>query len=247
MNRMENPVEGAGVAGVENDRSWGKEMVIAVARSAVFPDGTFQGFCRDLPSAVWRSLSRGYRLIPRSRAETDPSFKQLIPYVVVKGESGYFLYRRLSTGAESRLRGRYSIGVGGHLVESDLAGRPGKSFLAWPGGDHLPLEGGLLSALVAGLERELQEEMEFPGGLYPVRFLGLVNDETVPVARVHLGLVFQVDVGDRIPLVAEAESHIIDGRFAAAPEVMNNWVELESWSQIVARYLLLSKDRRVVN
>ena len=51
--------------------------------------------------------------------EVDPSFKQVIPYLVLRDAERYFLMRRTRAGVDARLLGRYSIGVGGHLNPGD--------------------------------------------------------------------------------------------------------------------------------
>jgi predicted NUDIX family phosphoesterase len=58
------------------------------------------------------------RWLPRSRVEDDPSYKQLIPYVLVKSSNNAFAcYQR--AGTEIRLHAFMSCGVGGHIEEVD--------------------------------------------------------------------------------------------------------------------------------
>ena len=56
---------------------------------------------------------------PRSAVETDPAFKQLIPYVVLRCGGDLFHYRRGSAGTEKRLAALRSVGIGGHIGEAD--------------------------------------------------------------------------------------------------------------------------------
>ena len=62
------------------------EEHVLVAPASVLDDlGRFQGFSREVDRylpALLESDLLAYR--PRSAMETDPSFKQLIPYVVFK-------------------------------------------------------------------------------------------------------------------------------------------------------------------
>ena len=60
-------------------------------------------------------------LMPKLRceAECDPSFKQIIPYVLVehKPTGRFFMTTRI--GGEERLKGQASIGLGGHLEDGE--------------------------------------------------------------------------------------------------------------------------------
>ena len=103
--------------------------------------------------------------------EVDPSFKQVIPYLVLRDGERYFLMRRTRAGVDARLHDRYSIGVGGHLNPGD---------------------GGVLG----GLRREWHEELvaDFEPAF---RLVGLLNDDTTEVGAVHLGAVYVADAAGR--------------------------------------------------
>ena len=51
--------------------------------------------------------------------EEDPSFKQLIGYVLLKdiNTNEVLVYKRLVGGGEARLHGKASVGIGGHMNE----------------------------------------------------------------------------------------------------------------------------------
>jgi len=111
-----------------------------------------------------RSALSEARFEPRGQMEHDPSWKQIIPYLVLRDGRDYYLMRRTRAGADRRLHDRYSIGVGGHINPGD---------------------GGLLG----GLRREWQEELE--ADFEPeFRLVGLLNDDATDVGSVHLGVVF---------------------------------------------------------
>ena len=118
---------------------------------------------------VWRD---------RRSVESDETYRQWIPYVLVQNPHGELaLYCR--RGTEPRLHGRWSVGIGGHINPSDLQRRTGLNRREiW----H--------QALWAGMRRELEEEMP---GLLPdgePRFLGLIHERMSAVGRVHIGVVF---------------------------------------------------------
>jgi predicted NUDIX family phosphoesterase len=116
------------------------------------------------------------RWLPRSHAEHDALFKQWIPYVLLEDSTGAFAaYPRL--GGEARLHGLHSLGLGGHVNPVDTPPAPSAGADFWR------------TTLWAGLHRELEEE--FPAAVAGVTtFLGLINEDTGPVGRVHLGAVF---------------------------------------------------------
>ena len=149
----------------------------------------------------------------RPLAEESPDYKQLIPYVVVRDGGRTFLMQRTDAGGDPRLHGKASIGVGGHLNPVDEGADP----------------------LFAGLRREWSEELitdwepEF-------RLVGLLNDDSNPVGSVHLGVVFTIEAAGRPVDVRERDK--LRGQFVAASEVRSAWDRLETWSRLVAEYLL---------
>ncbi len=117
--------------------------------------------------------------------------------------------QRTRAGADSRLHDRWSIGVGGHLNPGD--------------GD-----------LYGGLAREWREELI--AGFEPdLRFVGLLNDDTTDVGRVHLGVVFVTDAGGRPVVVRETDK--LSGEFAPAWAVRDVRDRLETWSRLVFDHL----------
>ena len=65
------------------------ERVLVVPTELLHSIGYFQGFCLDVEKYFDELLGSeqiSYR--PRSEMETDPSFKQLIPYMIFRYTSG---------------------------------------------------------------------------------------------------------------------------------------------------------------
>lgn len=109
--------------------------------------------------------------LPRSLAETDPAYKQWIPYSLLQLPDGRLAsYPR--QGTEARLHGLHSLGIGGHINPADAP-----SPFDW------------IATFQHGFHRELTEEYPAasPG---TTRLLGLINEDVGAVGRVHLGLVF---------------------------------------------------------
>src|SRR5262245_55932275 len=94
------------------------ERVLVIPTAVFHQAGLFQGFRPLDGDAAYlaRLLDPAHlSFLPRSRAEHDPSFKQLIPYVVLRWGDEAFHYTRGAAGTETRLQALRSIGVGGHI------------------------------------------------------------------------------------------------------------------------------------
>jgi predicted NUDIX family phosphoesterase len=150
--------------------------------------------------------------LPRSEVEHDPSYKQVVPYVVVRRGVEVLMYRRSPAGGEERLRQQWSIGVGGHVEAQDIS-------TAYPKNHRHAVEWAAC--------REVREET----GIDPVGLglpVGVVNDEETDVGRCHVGIVYEVNVG-------EAEVKYGPELHSAAfllPERIEAG-QLENWSRFV--------------
>ena len=193
------------------------ERVLVVPGAEFDRLGRFQGFSSEAERYLNALLVPQFATFrPRSEVEDDPSFKQIIPYVVFRSEGSIFCYTR-GGGGEARLRRRRSLGVGGHVAEADADGR------------------GTFDAYEMALRRELDEEVavESPGTL---RLVGLINDDSTPVGRVHLGAVHVYDL-DRAA-VRPLEADLADAAFIPLESLRNDWDAFETWSQICIDALL---------
>jgi predicted NUDIX family phosphoesterase len=194
------------------------ERVLVVPTSVVFESGKFQGFSADAESYLNRCFRPGVaRFLPRSDVETDPSLKQLIPYVVFRHEDTVFCYRRGTSQGEARLHAKRSLGVGGHVSEDDAQGEA-----SW-------------RAYLAALDRELAEEVELQT-TGPMRLAGLINDDSTAVGSVHLGVVHIYDLVE--PHVRAREDGLADAGFLSLEDVLSARDEFETWSQIVIDSIL---------
>lgn len=192
-----------------------EESVLVIPTLVLHDAGLFQGLCRDVEYYVSRLLNPAYfSFLPRGRAEEDPSFKQLIPYVVLKHGEQVFHYTRGKGGGEKRLRSLRSIGIGGHINPIDQAA-----------GKHAYREGML---------REVREEVAIDAG-YREWCLGFINDDATPVGQVHLGIVhvFELDA----PIVQRREADIAEAGFSPIRELVRELERFESWSRFVLTVL----------
>jgi predicted NUDIX family phosphoesterase len=185
------------------------EQVLVVRREDMFPDGAWHGFVSEDLDRHQRVIRDRHFFKPRAEVENDPSFQQIIPYVVFRHGDRYFLTHRLRASSEKRLRKQYSLGVGGHINPGDLEG-----------GDPI----------LDGLRREWSEEVIY-AGRFEARMLGLLNEDSSPVSKVHLGVVFLVD-GDT-PDITIRETDKLAGELMTLEEMRMYYLAMESWSQIV--------------
>jgi predicted NUDIX family phosphoesterase len=185
------------------------EHVLCVKREEVFPDGAWHGFVDTGLERVQRVIREQSFFMLRAEVEEDPSYQQIIPYLVFRHRDRYLLTRRLKASSEKRLRQLYSLGVGGHINPGDF-----------DGGDPV----------ADGLRREWEEEVRYEGHLEE-RMLGLLNDESSPVSKVHLAVVFLLD-GDT-PEIAIRETNKLAGELLTLDEMRIHYLEMESWSQMV--------------
>lgn len=193
---------------------------VLVIPTRLFHDlGHFQGFHEDVERYLSRLLQPenvSYR--PRDAMEQDPSFKQLIPYVVFthRGPDGLEVlqYQRGGGQGESRLHAKRSIGVGGHVSSVD----------ARVGDD--PYQ--------EGLRRELDEEVLVRTATRETK-VGLINDDETEVGRVHLGVVHVYETETRDISPREDEMH--DCRFMLLEQLRQDREQFETWSQICMDHL----------
>ena len=198
------------------------ERVLVVPRAEVPGGCDFIGLRRAdgrTLDQLRATVARSGRYLERPKAEADPDYKQLIPYVVVQDDARVFLMQRTDAGGDARLHGRASIGVGGHLNPVD------------DGED----------ALMAGLRREWSEELDARWDP-DFELVGLLNDDSNPVGAVHLGVVFTVQADGR-PLAVRERDKLI-GSFEERRVLHAAWDRLETWSQLAAEALGLAPARR---
>jgi predicted NUDIX family phosphoesterase len=154
------------------------------------------------------------RFMPRSQAEKDPSYKQLIPYVIMACDGRYLTYVRGRRAGESRLVGLRSIGIGGHINPSD----------------DLPLfSAGFYETYLAAVEREVAEEVSVQAR-HTDRIVALLNDDSNEVGSVHLGIVHYWRLDS--PGVVRREQMITQMVFMDAGELRKLRESMETWSQL---------------
>ncbi|QEL17993.1 phosphoesterase [Limnoglobus roseus] len=191
------------------------ERVLVIPTAHFQAVGSFQGY-RRADESFRRSLLdlRVFSFQPRSVVETDPAFKQLIPYVILRCGDQLFHYRRGASGNEKRLQALRSVGIGGHISEDDAAG-PADLY-------------------TNGMRRELAEEVTIDCH-FTERLLGFINDDRTFVGSVHLGVVHLLELD--AAAARSNEDALTETGFASESQLWDERGEFETWSQFAFEML----------
>jgi predicted NUDIX family phosphoesterase len=181
------------------------EQVMVVEREALASFLVERGLVQEETDHVLDIIVERHFFLDRPTAEISPQYKQIIPYVLIRHEQSYFLLQRTQKQTEARLHHKLSLGIGGHINPDT-------------------------PELLDGLRKELEEEVNVEGD-YDLSFVGILNDDTTDVGRVHLGAVYVLDTFDTEVTVRETEK--MTGRWVPREELAQHREAMETWSQIV--------------
>ena len=187
------------------------EKILVVKRTELFKEMPWNGLKEVSFDTYLEIIKTKQEFLWRSQMEEDPSYKQIIPYLVFSYEGKLFLMQRKSSSSETRLSSKFSLGIGGHIREEDLAG---KTIFDWA-------------------TREFNEEVDYKGKL-KIKPIGLLNDDTNDVGKVHIGFVFLLEGNsDQINIKSELKQ----GNLVSLEECKQYYDRMETWSQIVFNFL----------
>ena len=186
------------------------ELVLGAPRARLWPGPGWRGVRVDGVSGILAAALASASYRPRAEAEVDPTWKQLIPYLVLRDGERVFLMRRTRAGGDARLHDRFTIGVGGHVNPGD-------------------------AGIEDALRREWREEIAAAFEPEP-RLLGLLNDDSDPVGAVHLGVVYQAEARGRPVAIRETEK--LSGAFQTLEDARSARDRMETWSALLLDHLL---------
>jgi predicted NUDIX family phosphoesterase len=193
-----------------------EEQVLVIERKVFEHAGSFNGLIFDVDRYLSEIFAPGtLRFMPRSKAEKDPSYKQLIPYVIMTCDGKYLNYVRGKRAGETRLVAKRSIGIGGHINPID---------------NEAPLfDTDFRKVYEIAVEREIAEEV-FVEANHTDRIVALLNDDSNEVGQVHLGVVhlWTLDAAK----VSRREQMITQMTFMTADELRQVRDTMETWSQL---------------
>lgn len=210
-----------------------EEQILATPRATLFNNEelAFQGTEQDsvIVDKIISNLANNIVALRRgdkndptpasNNAEINTDLKQPIPYVLVKRGNEIYVYERLSGGGEKRLQNKLSIGIGGHQNKVEEA----KDFNG---------------VLMTNLERELEEELNIISNGRRLTFIGLINDDSNEVGRVHLGILAVLELSSDAE-VSVRETDSLRGFWSTVEDLRQDdtYNRLESWSQIAVDIL----------
>ncbi|MEM4282662.1 MAG: hypothetical protein QW559_00115 [Candidatus Woesearchaeota archaeon] len=210
------------------------KLIMVVEREQLFGKNGemwFEGFKPHYETDYISIILQKHKYFPRSTAETDPSYKQPIAYLLVVNpvQRSVFVYKRASKDSaysEKRLQGKWSWGIGGHIEKCDK------------------IEGG--NPITSSILREVEEEIVFEGVEKSLAkftkpdVLGYINYDSNDVGKVHFGILYiletncstirpkgnEIEMGCLKPI--EGLQHLL-----SSPDVC-----VEEWSRIALEPLI---------
>ena len=198
-----------------------EEQVLVVERKVVEEIGMFHGLALEAERYLQKLFAPGVlSFMPRSQAEADPTYKQLIPYVIMSYDGKYLTYVRGRRAGEARLVGNRSIGIGGHINPADDMPLFNADFYE--------------TTYRNAVEREVAEEVSVEAN-HTDSIVGLLNDDSNEVGQVHLGVVHRWILDS--PAVSKREQMITQMTFMSPSELHEVRDTLETWSQLCLELL----------
>ena len=194
------------------------EQILVVKRKNLFDNekNFFNGFLNIENEKVKNIIEnfKNYEVKRRGNMENDFSYKQLIGYTIIKDKNTgeILVYTRLSGGGEGRLHGKSSVGVGGHMHDVENKN--------------------ILDIVKINAAREIEEEIGINISLVinNIRLVGLINDDNTEVGKVHIGLVYIVEIDKKNVIEKEKDSLLIRWLNTSDAKKISNY---ESWSEFL--------------
>lgn len=173
----------------------------------------------SLADFVRQCTRSGFSFTDRPQAEQDPAQKQVIPYILLQTGDREMTAVYSRKGSEKRLHDLWSAGIGGHINPADQNAQTD-----------------FKGILLAGMERELDEELIARPQADQTEFLGVISEESSPVSAVHLGAVFRIET--RTPEAYEPGPELHRFQWMKTHDLGS--LPLELWSELA---LELSENR----
>jgi predicted NUDIX family phosphoesterase len=188
------------------------ETILVVKRDDIFENHQpFNGLQKEPLEDVMEAIQTKKHFLPRSLMEQDQTYKQIIPYLVFNYADRFFLMQRQSAASEQRLKDKFTLGIGGHMRESDMQS---DSVFNWA-------------------FREFHEEVHYTG-CTAFETIGVLNDDSNDVGKVHLGLVLLVQ-GESPNITIKSE--LKSGQMLTLDDMKPYYDRMETWTQMVYDFL----------
>jgi len=190
-----------------------EELVFAIPTDELWNLISYRekGLIKENSEVLKRVVQKGL-FRKRVELEEDPSFKQIIPYAIISNKESFYLFKRTSGQTEQRLHNKFSLGVGGHMN---------------PGDSKESKE----QYLINELKRELFEEVVLLNEcvIEDIEFIGFLNDDSIPVGRVHIGLLYNIRVSNKDVHINETDKMTAD--WVDKPDLAEFYGGMETWTK----------------
>jgi predicted NUDIX family phosphoesterase len=187
-----------------------KENVLVISRENL-PNKWIQGrFAEKISVEEFKKDVSIYSWMDRDIAEIDESVKQLIPYIILKDKVNNRIGVYQRHGSEKRIHGLHSVGVGGHISDTD--NREAYS---------------MFDIIIHSAKRELSEELIGLDTKEALQFIGVMNEEETKVGRTHIALVFVIEL-EKLPI---GDQELLNFEWKNKEDIILNY-KLELWSEM---------------
>ncbi len=188
------------------------EEILVVKTDILLARHTWQGLHTADMQNYLDLVTKHQEFLPRSLMEQDQRYKQIIPYIIFNYDDSYFMMQRKASASEQRLKNKYTLGIGGHMRREDMLNAT--SVFDWA-------------------KREFHEEVAYSED-FTIKPIGIINDDSTEVGKVHLGLLLLIQGNsDKIAVKSELKS----GTLLSVEDMKNYYDQMETWSQIAFEFL----------
>lgn len=162
-------------------------------------------------SDIWNKYNNMGLYIYRYDAEYNKAFQQIIPYFLIinENEDKYYVSERLE--GDTRLKGKLSLGFGGHINECD----------------------GHQNQILNALFREMHEELNIKP-INNFKYLGTIRDLTSETSE-HFGLVFYTKAIEGEVSIKEVDN--LRGKWMTKTDLFENYPRFENWSKFIIDHI----------
>lgn len=228
-----------------------QHQVLCVNREHFLRAGFFHGF-RSFSEEYLRTLLVKPRFVKREECEDDSTLKQIIPYLLLTCLDKVFTYVRGVKAGESRLHGKLSFGIGGHIThhedwmpvirELNELDSNRKVMLTPDVSEYIRKfyqgDDAATHCIRHAMLRELDEEVSGieKGNIIFSRPVGFVSDDRSTLNQVHLGIVYHMELAS-IEGVQAADEGFSESCWVPLNEIDAEKQEMERWSEHCHNYL----------
>ena len=94
------------------------------------------------------------------------------------------------------------------------------------------------STLINELKREFFEEVKLLNGclIEDIEFIGFINDDTISVGSVHIGLLYNIHVSNKYVVINETDKMSAD--WIDKTDLVEYYEEMETWTKIAIDYYI---------